>query len=68
MTLRHGCECTCPSTSYPCVFHDTTEEMREAYYLLMAMHAAQRGRVLCWFCDACREYIGPGTSHVCSSS
>jgi hypothetical protein len=44
---------------------DPTPEMRRAYALLLGMTEGQRGRVLCWFCDGCRRYVGPGDSCTC---
>jgi hypothetical protein len=41
----------------------TTPAMREAFDLLLnRMTAEQRGYVVCWFCDVCREYVPPGES------
>jgi hypothetical protein len=45
---------------------DITAEMRQAYTALRAMTEEQRGRVLCWFCDDCRRYVGPGDHCTCS--
>ncbi|MBX3205095.1 MAG: hypothetical protein KF764_08495 [Labilithrix sp.] len=42
-----------------------TDEMRQALAMLKAMTNEQRGRVLCWFCSACRRYVGPGDSCRC---
>lgn len=32
---------------------------------LQALSPYDRKLVLCWFCDACLEYIGPGDKHRC---
>lgn len=34
---------------------------------LLALSPTQRGRVLCWFCDACHEHVGPGKTHRCKA-
>lgn len=44
---------------------DVTEGMRQAYALLRSMSPEQRGRVLCWFCDRCYAYVGPGQNMTC---
>lgn len=50
---------------YPCKWHDFTDDMREAFRLLMSMPNEMRGRVLCWFCDGCCRYVGPGDYCTC---
>ncbi len=54
------CEC---GFDLPCSYHTVTETMREARRALLALNLIQRGLILCWFCPACHEYIGPGESH-----
>jgi len=38
----------------------------KAMEALMALTPHERGLVLCWFCDACHEYVGPGDDHRCT--
>lgn len=38
----------------------------DAMDALMTMTPHERGLVLCWFCDACYEYVGPGDTHRCT--
>jgi hypothetical protein len=45
--------------------HGITLEMAEVSRLLMGLNEAQRGLVLCWFCNGCRRYVGPGDSCTC---
>lgn len=37
-----------------------------AYRVLLELTTEQRGLVLCWFCDACFEHVGPGEPHRCT--
>jgi hypothetical protein len=39
--------------------------VRAAYQALLALTVEQRGLVLCWFCDVCHVYVGPGDCHSC---
>jgi len=32
---------------------------------LRALTPHERGLAMCWFCDACREEVGPGEEHRC---
>jgi hypothetical protein len=40
--------------------------MAQAMDALLSLNADERGLVLCWFCDACHEYVGPGRTHRCT--
>jgi hypothetical protein len=44
-----------------------TAGMTEALRLLRSMTESERGLVLCWFCSACRRYVGPGDSCDCEN-
>ena len=59
-------ECGCGETK-PCKWHDVTDEMRQAFALLLAMNPVQRGRLLCWFCTDCRKEIEPGECNPCAA-
>jgi hypothetical protein len=43
------------------------KNLKLAMDALLALNPTDRGRVLCWFCDACREYVGPGDKHFCKA-
>lgn len=38
-----------------------------AMQTLLVLSPFERGQVLCWFCDACHEYVGPGNDHRCKA-
>ena len=40
--------------------------MRQALDALLNLESHERRAVLCWFCDACAEYVGPGETHRCT--
>lgn len=44
-----------------------SQKTKTALDALLALSSEARGLVLCWFCDACREYIGPGETHRCEA-
>ncbi len=39
---------------------ERTLAMQTAFKLLLGMTVAERGLVLCWFCDECCSYVPPG--------
>ncbi len=41
-------------------------ELGIALNALMILTPHERGLVLCWFCDACHEYVGPDDRHRCT--
>lgn len=41
---------------------EVTDEMGAAMDALLALDSTQRGRILCWFCPTCRDYVGAGKS------
>lgn len=45
----------------------TAHLQSDALRSLKALPAVERGAVLCWFCDACHEHIGPGETHKCKA-
>lgn len=44
-----------------------TSEMSRAFKLLKGMSEEQRGLILCWFCNGCRRYVGPGEVCHCEN-
>lgn len=44
----------------------TTHDVRNALDVFLKLSEPERRAVLCWFCDACAAYVGPGESHYCS--
>lgn len=42
-----------------------TEEMKNTFLKLMRLSDRQRGLILCWFCQGCHRYVGPGDCCHC---
>jgi hypothetical protein len=42
-----------------------TPDVRKAFAALYKLTDDQRGLVLCWFCDSCHRYVGPGDNCRC---
>lgn len=58
-------ECGCPEGR---CCHVASPAAREAFLLLMSLSEEQRGLVLCWFCNGCNRYVGPGDACRCGES
>lgn len=39
--------------------------VRRAFAALNECSPEERGQVMCWFCDTCRGYVGPGCNMAC---
>jgi hypothetical protein len=44
-----------------------TPDMRQAFNLLLKLTEEQRGLILCWFCNGCKRYMGPGDYCYCDN-
>jgi len=47
------------------ILEDRAKLIKQVMANLLVMTEHERGLVLCWFCNGCHRYVGPGDSCHC---